>query len=158
MKMFTNRKIKYFGLTSLVACTIAFAVYAAPVDVIKERQDGLKAMGKAFKTMVDDMRAGKLDAATVKDASAKINKVAEGMPHWFPKGSGPEAGVKTAAKSEIWSDAEGFDAARQKLIEAAGKFSEVANAGDMTAVGGNVRSLGGACKGCHDKYREKDND
>jgi cytochrome c556 len=156
--MFMNRRVKRTALLSVVACALAFAVYAAPVDVIQERQDGLKAMGKAFKAMTDEMRAGKLDPATVKEASAKINKVAEGMPHWFPKGSGPEAGVKTATKPEIWNDSAEFDAARQKLIEAAGKFTEIANAGDMTAVGGGVRSLGGACKGCHDKFREKDND
>jgi cytochrome c556 len=47
-------------------------------------------------------------------------------------------------------------AARQKLVEEAGKFAALANAGDMASIGGGVRGLGGACKGCHDKFRVKE--
>ena len=84
-----------FGIT-------AFGVQAAAPDVIKERQQGLKDMGAAFKTVRDELTGGK-DAAKIKAASATIAKTANSMDKWFPAGSGSEAGVKTAAKPEIWS-------------------------------------------------------
>jgi len=156
MRLFSS-KLKVAALICVATGAIGALAYAAsPVDTIKERQDGLKSMGKIFKAMTDQMRAGSVDPATVKEAAATIQKTAGAMDKWFPKGSGAEAGVKTAAKPEIWSDSAGFNDARQKLVDAAGKFSDIANGGDMSAVGGGVRGLGMACKGCHDKYRVKE--
>jgi len=154
--MFKNRTIKAAMLSMAIACMVGAGVYAAAPDTIKERQHGLKGMGEAFKSVTDGMKAGNLDAAKVKEASATISKTANSMANWFPAGSGSEAGVKTAAKPEIWSDAATFTAARQKLVDEAGKFAQLANAGDMSAIGGGVRGLGGACKGCHDKFRIKE--
>jgi cytochrome c556 len=151
------KRSKIVIMTAALGVVVAMGVQAAaPTDVIKERQDGLKSMGKIFKSVADQMRAGNLDPATVKEASATITKTADAMANWFPVGSGTEAGVKTAAKPEIWSDNATFMAARQKLVEEAGKFAALANAGDMAAIGGGVRGLGGACKGCHDKFRVKE--
>ncbi len=132
-----------------------FALAAAPADTIKARQDGLKEMGKAFKSIRDELQGDK-DAAKIKEAAATIAKSAEAMKNWFPAGTGPEANVKTAAKPEIWADAATFTAAQEKLVEEAGKFAALANTGDIAAIGGGVRNLGGACKGCHDKFRVKE--
>jgi cytochrome c556 len=151
------KRSKIVIMTAALGVVVAMGVQAAaPTDVIKERQDGLKSMGKIFKSVADQLRAGNLDPATVKEASATITKTADAMANWFPAGSGTEAGVKTAAKPEIWSDNATFMAARQKLVEEAGKFAALANAGDMASIGGGVRGLGGACKGCHDKFRVKE--
>src|SRR5258706_12869350 len=99
MPMFKNRTIKVAALIAIGACAGVAGMYAvaASVDVVKERQQGLKHMGEDFKAMADQLRAGKLDPATVKQASATISKTADAMANWFPKGSGPETGVKTAA-------------------------------------------------------------
>jgi cytochrome c556 len=132
-----------------------FSVQAAAPDTIKERQQGLKDMGEAFKTVRDELTGGK-DAAKIKAASATITKTAHAMANWFPAGSGTEAGVKTAAKPEIWSDGATFTAARQRLVDEAAKFASLADAGDMAAIGGGVRGLGGACKNCHDNFRVKE--
>jgi cytochrome c556 len=151
--MLSSRSIRVlavvFGLTTMVS------VQAAAPDTIKERQQGLKDMGAAFKTVRDELAGGK-DAAKIKAASVTISKVANSIGHWFPAGTGTEAGIKTAAKPEIWSDAATFTAARQKLVDEAAKFSTAANSGDMAAIGGGVRGLGGACKNCHDNFRVKE--
>ena len=112
-------------------------------------------MGDAFKTIRDELQGGR-DAAKIKAAAATIHKVANSMQPWFPAGSGSEAGVKTAAKPEIWNDSAGFNAAREKLVTEAGKFAQLAETGDVAAVGRGIPALGGACKGCHDKYRVKE--
>jgi cytochrome c556 len=142
---------------AVVAAVIASAAVAqsSPKDVIAARQQGLKDAGAAFKTIRDQMR-GTPDAAAIKSAAQTIEQTAGKMSGWFPKGSGPEAGVKTGAKPEIWTDATGFDAAAKKFVEEAGKFNALAKAGDMKAVGAGVRALGQACGGCHDKYRVKE--
>jgi cytochrome c556 len=137
-----------FGITAL-------GVQAAAPDVIKERQQGLKDMGAAFKTVRDELTGGK-DVAKIKAASATIAKTANSMDKWFPAGSGPEAGVKTAAKPEIWTDGATFTAAGKRLVDEAGKFAALADAGDIAAIGGGVRGLGGACKNCHDNFRVKE--
>ena len=147
-----------FRSTCVLAVTLGFAVLsvqAAAPDVIKERRQGLKDMGEAFKTVRDELSGGK-DAAKIKAASATITKTANAMVNWFPAGSGTEAGVKTLAKPEIWSDPATFTAARQKLVDEAAKFALLANSGDMAAIGGGVRGLGGSCKNCHDNFRVKE--
>lgn len=141
--------------TALVASIVTVAAYAAATDVIKERQQGLKSLGDAFKTVRDELAGGR-DVAKIKSASATISKVANSMEHWFPAGSGSEAGVKTAAKPEIWKDMATFNSARQRLVDEAGKFAQAANSGDLAAIGGGVRGLGGACKNCHDNFRVKE--
>jgi cytochrome c556 len=34
-------------------------------------------------------------------------------------------------------------------------MNTAAASGDLGAIKGQVRNLGGACKGCHDKYRQE---
>lgn len=142
-------------MAAMAGVVAAVGAYAAAADVIKERQQGLKSMGDAFKTVRDELAGGR-DVAKIKSASATISKVANSMEHWFPAGSGGEAGVKTAAKPEIWKDTATFNSARQRLVDEAGKFAQAANSGDLAAIGGGVRGLGGACKNCHDNFRVKE--
>jgi cytochrome c556 len=134
---------------------VAFAQSGAPADTIKARQQRLKDMGAAFKTIRDQLK-GTPDAAAVKTAAGEIKKGSVDLHNWFPKGTGPEAGVKTGAKAAIWADAEGFAASAKKFEEEAAKFAQLVDAGDMAAVSGGMKSLGQSCGGCHDKYRTKD--
>ena len=149
------KKKALLALTAVVGAVSALSVYAAATDVIKERQEGLKSMGGAFKTVRDELAGGK-DVTKIQAAASTISKVANSLEHWFPAGSGTEAGVKTAAKPEIWQDAAKFTAARQRLVDEAAKFAQAAGSGDLGAIGGGVRGLGGACKNCHDNFRVKE--
>ena len=151
--MVSSRTMRVFAVALGFATMVS--VQAAAPDTIKERQQGLKDMGAAFKTVRDELAGGK-DVAKIQAASATISKAANAMANWFPAGSGTEAGVKTAAKPEIWSDAATFTAARQKLVDEAAKFSTATKSGDLAAIGGGVRGLGGACKNCHDNFRVKE--
>lgn len=150
-----SNRTKVFLVSAAFAAIAAVSVQAAAPDTIKTRQAGLKDMGEAFKTVRDELQGGK-DTAKIKTAAATINKHANEMKDWFPAGSGPEAKVKTAAKPEIWTDNAKFVAARERLVEETGKFLTVANTGDIAAIGGGVRGLGGACKNCHDSFRVKE--
>jgi cytochrome c556 len=117
------------------------------------RQAHYRELNGAFKVVNEQLKAEAPDKAALAAAAGKMKALAADLPSWFPKGSGPEAGVKTAAKAEIWTDAEGFAAAATKLEAETAKLSDLATNGDVDGVKAQARATGGACKGCHDKYR-----
>ena len=144
---------------SLVALMgVALGADGSMEDAISARQSNLKDLGGAFKTVRDQLRASKPNAAEIKMAAQQINDLVADQSHWFPKGSGPESGFETDAKPEIWSDAKGFAAAQQRLAEEAPKLLVLANAGDTDGLKKQVGTVGQACKGCHDKYRVPQDD
>jgi len=117
------------------------------------RHDNFKAQGAAFKAILDELKKDSPDPALLGANAMKLKVSSTALPSWFPKGSGPESGVKTDAKAEVWSDAAGFAAAANRFQVEAAKFQELAAAGDVAGMKGDARALGGACKNCHDKYR-----
>lgn len=143
-------------LLGLAGASATLAEINSATDIIKTRQQGLKELGAAVKLVRDQLQTGNPDADKIKAAAVNVRKAADAIATWFPQGSGPEAGVKTAAKPEIWSDAGGFTTATHNFVEQAGKFVQVANSGDATALAGGVKALGQTCGGCHDKFRVKE--
>ena len=117
------------------------------------RQAHYKELNGAFRVVNEQLRAEAPDKAALAANAGKMKALAADLPGWFPKGSGPEAGVKTAAKAEIWTDAEGFAAAATKLQAETSKLADAAAGGDLEALKAQARAAGGACKACHDKYR-----
>ncbi|MBC7983538.1 MAG: cytochrome c [Candidatus Obscuribacterales bacterium] len=147
------------SIGSLICAGIATNVIAqsnSPADTIRARQQHLKDLGAAFKAIRDQMRVSVPDATLIRTSAADMKKAADAMANWFPKGSGPEVGIKTAAKPEIWSDPADFSAAQKNLVEVLGKFAQTANSGDIDAVKAQIAGVGQACKRCHDKYRVKE--
>lgn len=128
-------------------------VNATPADIpgfMKTRHDNYEDMGKNFKVVNDNNKSATPDMAAVNAAAVKIKGYADQMGSWFPAGTGPESGVETEAKAEIWTDRATFDAALAKLKEEAGKLVAVTDAAGLKA---QFPATGGACKGCHDKFR-----
>jgi len=120
------------------------------------RHEGFEQMGKAFKTINDQLQSGKPDMAVIRVAAKRVQTQAAKVPGWFPAGSGPGPGVKkTHAKAEIWSDPAGFQTALKPLAPAAAKLAEAAKGTDVAAVQAAFKEAGAACGGCHKKYREK---
>jgi len=117
------------------------------------RHDNFKAQGAAFKAILDELKKDQPDQAVLTTNANKLKGTSTALPSWFPKGSGPESGVKTDAKAEVWTDAAGFAAASNKLQVEVSKFQQLATAGDVAGMKAQSRVVGGSCKGCHDKYR-----
>ena len=143
------------AMIAATAVATGVALAAVPAEVIKTRQQGLKDMGAALKSIRDELKVTP-DIEKIKAASAKIQKTADDMAAWFPKGSGPEVGVKTGAKPDIWNDPQGFAAARQGLVDSSAKLSDAAKSGDAEAIGAAFKGVGKSCGGCHDKFRLKE--
>jgi cytochrome c556 len=129
---------------------------AAPAaEVVKARQQGLTARGAAFKVIRDELKGDAPDAAKIRRASADITQAAGVIDKWFPAGTGPDSGVKTDAKPEVWTDPAGFATAREAFVREANKWAQLGNSTDASAWKEGAASLGQSCKGCHDKFRVK---
>lgn len=124
---------------------------------IEARQASLKDLGASFKTINDTLKTNAPDVEAIKVAAAKMSEHGQQLGTWFPEGTGPEAGVKTEALANIWTDRATFDAAAEKVKAETAKLAEIASTGDVEAIKGQIPATGGSCKGCHDTFRLKKN-
>lgn len=148
-----GRVIVILTAASALLATSSLAAGPTGADAVKPRIEHMKALGGAAKALGDQLRSGAPDPAIVKGEAAKISAASQAIPSWFPRGSGPEAGVKTRALPAIWTDASGFSAAQKAFAAQATKLNAAAASGDMSATGAEMKALFGDCKACHDKYR-----
>lgn len=85
----------------------------------------------------------------VKHAQGLANGAAE-LKRLFPAGSN----VKDSdALPVIWEQPEDFAAAIDKAVAATNKLVDAAAGGDKAAIAAAFKEVGGACRGCHDKFR-----
>jgi len=144
---------------ALLSCLGYTLVQAASPQAaqIKPRQDKLRDMGGALKAITDELKKPKVDwdnviipnTQTIKDRSAYLL-------NWFPKGSGPESGVKTYALPAIWQKNDDFVKLGKAMQAEAAKFAQVAGTKNPDALRTESTALGKACKACHDNYRSPD--
>ena len=127
-----------------------------PKVQIETRQAQLKKMGKAFKAISDQLKSGSPDVAAIQEAAASVPVESAGMEDWFPEGTGPDSGVKTDALPAIWENRADFEQKLADFRAASDELAAIAPGGDVAAIGAAFQKTGGACKSCHDKYREDD--
>jgi len=124
--------------------------------VIKERQENFKAIGAAFKAVRGEIEGDSPDFAAITAKASDINARAGQIANHFPAGTSTEDGFKTEALPAIWKTPEEFKAAAQKLVDESARLASLAGGGDKAAVAAQAMAMGGACKGCHDKFRLDD--
>jgi cytochrome c556 len=146
------------GMAAAIALagTAGVAAGMSGADALKDRQVHMKAMGAAAKALFDQVKSDSPDLAVIKDSAGKLATGAQGLPKWFPGGSGPETGLKTGALPVIWTDGAGFAAAAQELAAQTAKLNAAAQTGDMATIKADTMAVGGACGACHKKFRAKE--
>lgn len=122
------------------------------VAIMKERHEGMEAMGNDLKNLHRLLDSDDPNMAAVRSAAADIAKKSKAASGWFPAGTGPEAG-KTGAKPDIWQNPQDFAAKLASFQKIAQQFYSTALAGDANTLKANSDNLAGSCKACHDKYR-----
>ena len=148
-----SAKTSIVTIAVVLALTAGGAVAATVGETIAARQAGFKQLGGAFKGLNDELKADAPDKAKLTAFAKTMNTQARLVPTWFPKGSGPESGVKTKAKANIWTDGAKFAAAGKGLQTETAKLQTIAASGDLDALRAQVRATGGACKSCHEPFR-----
>ena len=146
----------------LLALCVALGVFGlcstvnANETIIKYRQGHLAAMGGHInavfqmfsETEIPAKRMGEHARALV----ALTNALQEDLEAMFPQGSGKG---KTDALPEVWEDWEAFSEAADKAKSAAADVAAALDAQDNAAFGAAMKDMGGACKGCHKKFRKE---
>lgn len=147
-----SRLMKYLAAGVLGLAVSAGAAMAGPADdAIKGRQGCMKANGGAMGVYVPMIKGEKpYDAAVVTDAIAKNEAACADWAKWWGADTQKGETAETWAKPEVWTDAAGFEAAGG----AYGKGMEALKAStDEASFKAAFNELGGACKGCHEKFR-----
>jgi len=129
------------------------ALAATAAQLIAARQQNYKQIGKAFKAVNDELKKDSPSVDTLRGNARTLDQLARRVPGWFPKGTGPEAGVKTAALPVIWQKPAEFRAAAARLAAAARALDAAAAKGDVAQVRTATGALGGACKNCHQSFK-----
>lgn len=132
---------------------LSMPLIAVASDPVKTRIAGYRALGANFKAVNDSLRGGNATQVQMQALSIKIYGAAKAQYSWYPRGSGPKAGIKTAAKSEIWTKAAAFRTAQDIFAKQAKAFQNAALKNDIEAWKTASRKLGASCKGCHDTFR-----
>jgi len=150
----------------LVFCAATFGmVNAAPGEsaLIKSRQDKLRDMGAALKGIDDELKKRSPDWDAIILPNADTLQSRSGfLLNWFPKGSGPESGVKTYALPALWQKPDDFTRLGKAMMAETANLKQIAGTKNADALKAEVVTLGKNCKACHDSYRspdyEKEND
>ncbi len=115
------------------------------------RQKIMKAMGASMGAIADILKhrlpfAGHI-GVHASDISRMSSVVGEAFEKEITEG-------RTDAKPEVWQDWDKFVAAAQGLQEESAKLADIASAGDMAAIGAQVKNVGKACGNCHKPFRK----
>ncbi len=138
------------GLVSLAIGAVAALAIAETAEVTA-RQDAMKSMGGAMKTIKGIVEAGGPAGDIVAPAN-KIAEVAGQIPNLWPQGSDTE---DDGSKPEIWTMWEKFLGNANDLKAQAEMLASAAGGGDMATIGAQFEKVGGACGQCHQDFRIK---
>jgi cytochrome c556 len=150
--------MRWFG-SLIVAATLCFAGIG-PVAADEAGEAAQKYRHALFQTIVwnfkpmSDMARGKreFDAAEARRRALAVSYLSVLLSEAFPEGSGASAGT-TDALDAIWQNPEDFAARLKDFRVEANALRRIADQGDAAGFNEQFKKLGGACKGCHDKYK-----
>jgi cytochrome c556 len=145
-----------FRKISIALCVMVLAGAATASDVVTARQSNYKQIGKANKAINDELRKSAPSMPVIQASAATLDTLAPRLTSWFPRGSGPESGVKTAALPAIWQRIPEFKTDAANFAAAAHTLRAAAASGDVNRVRAATAALGQTCRSCHETFRAKD--
>ncbi len=141
--------MKLWILAGAAVAGLGMAGAALAQDVIADRREGLKGMGRHLEAIkaVSDARG---DPAPLVGRVDEMIVFFNGLPARFPAGSGTG---DTRALPAIWSDRAGFERASANMVTQLQALRAVAAAGDAAALPAAFQQTGATCGACHRPYR-----
>jgi cytochrome c556 len=127
-----------------------------PENVIKYRKAVMGAIGGHTGAIAGVVKGEVSFVADVAAHARGINDMSKLIPHLFPKGTDNATMKDTRALPAIWEDYSKFEAAARALEAESAKLVEVAQGGDVAAIGAQLENVGKACGGCHKPFRAED--
>jgi cytochrome c556 len=154
-----------------LAVATAFVILAAgstlasaadePANLVKYRQNFMKG-NSAHLGMIAAVVKGEVSlTGEIAPNAAALAEMGEmlsaNLQQLFPEGSGPGVGVETHALPAIWEQWSKFEQVAMRFQEETAKLAEVAQGGDMAAIGQQLGVVGKeGCGACHETFREDD--
>ena len=139
-------------ITSYAIATPAIAD-TTPEDAFDYRHSVMKSLGShahafflIFAGKVDQQDQMGIHADAIAAVGAEIGTL-------FPEGSGVD---DSHALALIWEEPDQFSEAVQNAETATAGLAAAVATGDQKTIAAGFKTLGEACKGCHDRYREDD--
>lgn len=135
---------------------LALAACGEPEDTgpgkpVAHRRDAFKAILDAFEPMGIRLRANQYDADQFIAQAKQLNKVKEGPWAYFtPDSNYPP----THATAKVWSEAEKFDAGRQKFLAAVSQLATATETKDEAKVRAAYEALHDTCRSCHKEFKK----
>ena len=147
---------KYMLTAGVAALAFAGAALAAGnADIVKARQESMKAQAADLKTVTDYSR-GKGDKDAALKAANDLIEHASRDARLFPRGtSSADLPGKSNAKPAIWADQARFQAILTGMHDSAVKLPALIKTGAPADVHAAAMDLAKAgCVACHSDYRE----
>lgn len=161
MRSFVKPHVMKVGVAALCALAGVSAVHAQAQDPQQKAVDARQALFKvvdwSFAPVGDMLRnKAKWDAAVVRKAAERVETLAPFIPDAFAVDTHKNTAFRTKARENIWTNAPDFKAKADELSKAAAALVAAAKGGaDDKALRQAAMTVGRACSGCHDNYKDK---
>ena len=141
------------GAFALLLVTAAAYAESDPEDIIKYRQNVMKANG-AHMAATGAILQGKVDyKKELADHAKALQAINRDIPALFPKGS--DFG-DTKALDAVWSKRADFEKRAKASQVKADAFAKAAGSGDLKLASAKFKELSDSCKACHKDYRKEE--
>ena len=142
------------ALAAMAFALPAGAQFQKPEDAVRYRQSAFNVMGNHF-SRIGAMVNGRVpfDAG-----AAQVNAdIVQSMSRLPYAGfiAGTESIGNTSALPEVWSQADKFKGAAQKMQDEVAKLSVAAKTGNAEQLKTAFGAAAASCKSCHDDFRKK---
>lgn len=138
---------------ALVALPLWAFAAAEPEDIIKYRQNTMKANGAHMATM-GAIISGKVDyKGQLADHARAVQAINKDIPGLFPKDS--DFG-DTKALDGVWSKRAEFEKRAKDTKEKSDALVKLVAGGDNKAIGAKFKELQDSCKACHKDFRKEE--
>jgi cytochrome c556 len=144
-------KCKFFLILFLISFPFFSYSNDGATGIIKERMNKFQESKNLMRTINKSLSDNNFDVIT--QSAEKLNKWANEMHGYFPKGSEASTSNKSQASDNIWSDPEGFKKAVKKFEITSAKLIKISQNKNIDDTVSSFREVAASCKGCHKQFR-----
>ncbi len=144
-------KCKFVLILFLISFPFFSYSHEGATGIIKERMDKFKESKNLMRTINKSFSEDNFNVIT--QSAKKLNKWANEMHKYFPKGSEASSSNKSEASDNIWSDPEGFKEAIEKFQISSAKLIKISQNKNIDDTVSSFREVAASCKGCHQQFR-----
>lgn len=135
--------------------TVGALAHGGATGIVKDRMDGMMAMGKALGTVADMFKGNAaFDAAKVAEAARIVEGHAAEMGSLFPDTKASREGKGTEALPSIWENKGDFLAIAKDLENKSADLAMVAATNDQAQIRRSFGEMAKTCSACHSDYRK----